>query len=46
MSAFCHSAPENGDIWSIKYAFDSDTNVRQGRIHWSWLFYPHRYIIE
>ena len=28
MSAFFHSAPEKGDNWSIKYAFDSDTIVR------------------
>ena len=28
MSAFFHGAPEKGDIWSIKYAFDSDTIVR------------------
>jgi hypothetical protein len=28
MSAFFHSAPEKGDIWSMKYAFDLDTIVR------------------
>ena len=28
MSVFFHSTPEKGDIWSIKYAFDSDTIVR------------------
>jgi len=28
MSAFFHSAPEKGAIWSIKYAFDSDTIFR------------------
>ena len=28
MSVFLHIAPEKGDIWNIKYAFDSDTNVR------------------
>jgi hypothetical protein len=29
MSVFFHSTPEKGDIWSIKYVFDSDTIVRQ-----------------
>jgi len=43
MSAFGHSAPEKGEIWSIKYALDSDTI---GRIDWSWLFYTRQYIIE
>jgi len=28
MSAFGHSAPEKGEICSIKYALDSDTIVR------------------
>jgi hypothetical protein len=28
MSAFFLSAPEKGDIWSIKYTFDPDTIVR------------------
>ena len=28
MSALFHSAPEKGEIWGIKYAFDSDTIVR------------------
>jgi hypothetical protein len=27
MSAFFHSAPEKGDIWSMKYAFDLNTIV-------------------
>ena len=36
MSAFFHSAPEKGEIWSIKYAFDLNTIVRHT--------FPHVYV--